>query len=521
MPEGVVVGVAQHLPVLGAGLVIFPQLGELVAHEIQLFAGVRRHVQVQHPRLREFALVTAAHLLHDGGLAVNILVMGKRQDVVLVPAVHHGKGQLAEVFFAFLRGFFEVIQRIIHPAQVPLVVKAQTAVLHRRGDFGIIGGILRDEHRRGVALLQALVHPLQKLQRGTVHAAGRVALPVDEPGDRVHAQTVKVEHPQPVIGAGLQKGADLPAGMHEIAAAPLALPHRGGGVFVQRGAVKVVQAVGVHRKMHRHKIQQHPHARLMAGVHQPAQSLRRAVTAGGCVKAGGLVAPAAVKGVLRQRHQLDVGVAVVLCVGGQRGRQRVIVRVGALPAAQLHLVNIHRFIKVFGAARHPCPVLEAVGGQSRHHAAAIGAQRHGKAVGVAVVHAAAVRAHHPVLIAGARRGGDSALPDGGGVRPAGHGIFRPAAIGAVAGDQPHLTRRGRPHREPGAVRAGVRAEIVVGVKTFAGVKCLQVHRMPPFFEHLVQIIAQETGWGNSQFYTGCSKNKACPPWQAGRLSGAL
>ena len=41
-----------------------------------------------------------------------------------------------------------------------------------------------------------------------------------------------------VVGAGLDKAADLPAGVHKVAAAPLALAHRGGGVLIQRRTVK-------------------------------------------------------------------------------------------------------------------------------------------------------------------------------------------------------------------------------------------------------------------------------------------
>ena len=138
---------------------------------------------------------------------------------------------------------FKVVQGVVHPAQVPLVVKAQAAVLHGSGDFGIVGGVLGDQQGGGVALLQALAFmPFKNSSVVTVDAAVGVPLPVDQAGDCVHAQAVSVEHLQPVVGAGLDKAADLAAGVHEVAAAPLALAHGCGGVLVQRGTVKFFQA---------------------------------------------------------------------------------------------------------------------------------------------------------------------------------------------------------------------------------------------------------------------------------------
>ena len=58
--------------------------------------------------------------------------------------------------------FFEVVQRVVHPAQVPLVVEAQPAVFHRSSHLGEIGGILCDEHRCGMQTPQAGIHCLQK-----------------------------------------------------------------------------------------------------------------------------------------------------------------------------------------------------------------------------------------------------------------------------------------------------------------------------------------------------------------------
>ena len=476
MAEGVVVGVAQDLPVLSPGLVPLPQLAELIAHKVQHFARVHRHIQVEGPSLGKFAVVIAVHLLQDGGLAVDVLVVREGQDIVLVVKIHHGEGQLALVLGALLRSLFEVVQGIVHPAQVPLVVKAQTAVLHRSGDLGIVGAVLRNEHGGGMTLLEAGVHGFEEFQRAAVDAPGRVPLPVDQAADCIHPQAVGVEVPQPVVGAGLHKAADLSPGVHEVAAAPLTLPHRVGGVLVQRGAVKTAQAVGVHRKVHRHKVQDDAHPRPVAGVDEAAETLRRTVAAGGGVKARDLVAPAAVKGVLGQGHELNVGVAVLPGIGGQAVGQLIIAQPAAvlppLPASGVDLVDAEGGVKIFGAAGHPVPVGKRILRQPSHNAAAVGAQGHGKAIGIAVVHRGAVGAGHPVGVRHApARTGDNALP---------HAADLPAALERCLPFRPvprhaHSPGRGCPYSKARALRPRMGSQNLIGIKSVTGVKVLYLH----------------------------------------------
>ena len=414
---------------------------------------------------------------------MNIFIVAERQDVMLPPEIHHRESQLAQVGFAFFRCFFEVVQRIVHPAKVPLVVKAQAAVFHGGGHFFKVGGILGNQHGGGVALLQPLVHILQEFQGRAVHTAGGVTLPVDQAADGIHAQAVCVEGAQPVISGRLQKAADFAAGVHEIAAAPFALPHRCGGVFVQSGAVKVFQAVFIHSEVDRHKVKDHANVRRVAGIDQGTQLVRRAVTAGGGKKAGGLVAPAAVKGVFAQRHQLQVGVAVFFQVGGQLFGQFRISIGGAIllaaPAACLCFVNVQRSIKVLAALCHPGGIRPLAGGCAPHNAAAIGAQCHGRTVRVAVVHHTAVCATHTVLVAGAAHyPGSVCLPAAG--IAAVHLPFCPAAIAQAAGDNLYIPCRRCPHSKVGPALIGVRTKKGIRVKLPAGIKPLNIHKAYSF-----------------------------------------
>ena len=142
-----------------------------------------------------------------------------------------------------------------------------------------------------MAGFQPGVHVFEELHRVAVDAARRVALPVDQAADRVHAQAVKMELVEPVVGSGLQKAAHFAARVDEVAAAPLAFAHVGVGIFVKRRAVEQRKAVTVDREVYGYKVHDCTDARVMQPVDEHFQLCGRAVARGGREKAGVLVAP--------------------------------------------------------------------------------------------------------------------------------------------------------------------------------------------------------------------------------------
>ena len=156
--KSVVAGIGQQLPVQGAAFVPFSEHAQLVAHKVQLFPRVGKHGQVQQPHLGKLVLLAVpVHLLQDGGLAVNHLVVGKRQQIPLFVKVVQREGQLFRVGQPLLGRSLKEGQGVVHPAQIPLVGKAQPALVHRRGDPRVLGGILRHQHRLGKAFSQSPV----------------------------------------------------------------------------------------------------------------------------------------------------------------------------------------------------------------------------------------------------------------------------------------------------------------------------------------------------------------------------
>ena len=223
--------------------------------------------------------------------------------------------------------------------------------------------------------------------------------------------------------------------------------------------------------MDRHKVQDNADSLLVAGVDKLHKLVRRAVAAGGRKKAGGLVAPAAVKRVLGQGHKLDMGEAVLLAVGGQQvGQLGVGVPAAVLllpPAAGVDLVDIQRLIKAFCAFLHPFVIGKALGGIA-DDAASVGAQRHRRAVGVAVGHALAVRAAHPILVHHPRlHAGGVALPHGG--------LGAVQIKGADLGLNGDMLCGRCPHRKMRAAEIGMRTEKLIRIKSVPGIKILHVH----------------------------------------------
>ena len=118
------------------------------------------------------------------------------------------------------------------------------------------------------------------------------------------------------------------------------------GVFVQRGAVEMAEAMRIVGEMPGHPIQQHADAFAMKGIDQCGEVFGRPEPAGRRVHAGGLIAPRAVERMLVDRHEFDMGKAEVADVAGELLRQIAIgqpfIVVLAPPRAEMDLVDRHR-----------------------------------------------------------------------------------------------------------------------------------------------------------------------------------
>ena len=82
------------------------------------------------------------------------LVVGEYQHKILAVGVQHAKGQPAVMVAAEIGIALHISQKIIHPAHVPLIIKAQRALFHIPGDLRPCRGLLGNKHSSFGLLLE-------------------------------------------------------------------------------------------------------------------------------------------------------------------------------------------------------------------------------------------------------------------------------------------------------------------------------------------------------------------------------
>ena len=446
-------------PVERAFLAPLRFLGELRAHEEQLLAGVRPHEAQVGAQVGQLLPPVAGHLAQQRALAVHHLVVADRQAVVLGVGVDHRERHLVMVVTAVDRLALHVVERVVHPAHVPLQAEAETAQVHRPGDPRPRRGFLRDgddawhppvddrvhllQEGNGVEVLPAAVlvgQPLAFLAR---------VVEVEHRGNRVDPQPVDVKLLQPVRGVGDQKVLDLVAPEVEDVRAPVHLLAAAGiSVLVERRPVEAGEGEVVLGEMRRDPVDDHADAGLVQPVDEVAQFVGRAEPRRGRVVRRDLIAPGAAEGMFGYWQELHVRVAEPADVLDQLFGE-FLVRKPLPPRAQVHLVDRHGggVRRPLAAGRHPRVVGPGVvggvddAGRLRRH---LGASGH--RVGLLPPHR--VGAEDGVLVVRARTDvGDEQLPHPAGAQRA-HRVA--AAVPAVeVADHPHAAGTRRPHREGG------------------------------------------------------------------------
>ena len=164
-PDARMRGDVAEMPVDLPVVVPLAPLRELAAHEEQLLARQRPLVAVEQPQVRELLPVVAGHLRRERALAVDDLVVRQRQHVVLAPRVHGPERQLVVVVLAVDRVEREVLERVVHPAHVPLRAEAQTIRVRRPRHARPRRRLLRVRLHVGERPVDLFVHLLQERHR--------------------------------------------------------------------------------------------------------------------------------------------------------------------------------------------------------------------------------------------------------------------------------------------------------------------------------------------------------------------
>ena len=351
--------VAEKVPVLFAFLIPLAEMPDLISHKVELFPRMGVHIHIKCPGLREFHIIVSEHFLEDRCLAVDYFVVGKRQQVVRIIVIRHGEGELVIAASPEQRIDAEIVERVVHPSHIPLIIEAQPAVFRVFRDSRKAGGILGGKDGGGVEFFQSAVHVFEKFHCIRVDAPLWRSLPVDGAADGVHPQPVYVELCQPVVGGRLKEAPYFSAGVHEVAASPLALSYCGMRVLVQGCAVIICQCVVIHCEVYRHEVKDDADAVLVAGVNECFELVGCPISGGRAEKAGALISPGLVARIFCERHDLQIIIAVLLHVGDQDVCHLFVVipcvRLvrGFAERAEMDFVNVKRFSAAIRSLPHP------------------------------------------------------------------------------------------------------------------------------------------------------------------------
>ena len=185
---------------------------------------------------------------------MNHLVVGEGEHVVLGEGVEHAEGQLTVVVGAMHWLFAQVVQRVMHPAHVPLEAEPQTAESGGARDHGPCGGLFGDALGVRVSEIDCLVALAEEIDGLQVltpavlvgYPLARLAgvVQVEHRGDGIDPQAVGVIVIKPEAGVADEKAAHFVAAVVVDGAAPLRVQALAGqGVLVEVSAVKVAEAV--------------------------------------------------------------------------------------------------------------------------------------------------------------------------------------------------------------------------------------------------------------------------------------
>ena len=217
------------------------------------------------------------------------LVVRQRQDEVLAERVDEAERQLVVVVAAVDRVLLEVLQRVVHPAHVPLEAEAEAADVRRPRDARPGGRLLGGRDRRRArarattslsSLRNATASRSSRPPNSFGHPLARLArvVEVEHRRDGVDAQAVGVVLAQPVQRVGQQEVADLVAAEVEDERAPVGVRAAARVlVLVQRGAVEARERPGVAREVRRHPVEEHADALGVHPVDEGAEVVGRAV----------------------------------------------------------------------------------------------------------------------------------------------------------------------------------------------------------------------------------------------------
>ena len=228
------------------------------------------------------------------------LVMRQRQHVIFRECIEHPERELIVVIAAMNRVVGEILERVMHPAHVPLVAKTEAAQVSRLRHARPCGRFLGDREGIGIFAVNTLIESAKKIKRFEILPATEAVRGPFAFLARVVVDVILVEPKESV--ADEEVANFLTAEVEDEGAPVLMLSLLGVGVLEEMGAVEIAEAVLVPREMGGNPIENDADAALMQRVDEGHEILGRAEAAGGGEVADGLISPRAVERMLGDRQ---------------------------------------------------------------------------------------------------------------------------------------------------------------------------------------------------------------------------
>jgi hypothetical protein len=168
----------------------FVEFRHLIAHKVKLLARMSIHIGIEIPNIGEFVVVASPHLVEDAPLHMNNFVMTKRKNEVLTVEVGHREGDLIVAIFLIDRVLGIILEGIIHPAKIPLVVKAESLFKHPLCDMSVGRRIFSNGHNSRKKSMKISVSALNKFNSTGVFSALAIAFPVDDIAYSIHSESI-------------------------------------------------------------------------------------------------------------------------------------------------------------------------------------------------------------------------------------------------------------------------------------------------------------------------------------------
>ena len=123
--------IIQKIPVQFPLLVPFPEMPQLISHEIQLLARMRVHIHIECPRLRELHAHNPRTFSAGSSPCRGRPHHGTEGADTSHHSNRHGECQLMIIPRPVLGSCPEIIQCVVHPPHIPLIVESKSALFHR------------------------------------------------------------------------------------------------------------------------------------------------------------------------------------------------------------------------------------------------------------------------------------------------------------------------------------------------------------------------------------------------------